>query len=97
MGISGLNPKGLLLLLALLSQFADAASAWPIPAQMMVLGLVHVLSCAGVYCGVGVGARTVLRARPALPCTVSRFCGVAMVAIAARSSFTTCTRAPGQT
>jgi threonine/homoserine/homoserine lactone efflux protein len=56
-GVSGLNPKALLLFLALLPQFTDVAYAWPMPVQIMVLGLVHTLSCAAVYSGVGVGAR----------------------------------------
>ena len=62
-GISGLNPKVFLLFLALLPQFTDPDAAWPIAAQIVVLGLVHVASCAvstpewapvpGVYCGHG--------------------------------------------
>jgi threonine/homoserine/homoserine lactone efflux protein len=80
-GVSGLNPKALLLFLALLPQFTDVTYAWPMPVQIMVLGLVHTLSCAAVYSGVGVGARAVLRARPSVTPTVSRFSGAAMVTI----------------
>lgn len=32
-GISGLNPKGLLLYFALFPQFIDSADGWPVPAQ----------------------------------------------------------------
>jgi len=48
-----------------------------------MLGLVHVANCAVVYTGVGVGARTVLRARPAATRWVSRISGAAMIIIAA--------------
>jgi threonine/homoserine/homoserine lactone efflux protein len=60
-GISGLNPKVFLLFLALLPQFTDPNAAWPLALQVVVLGLVHVTSCAVVYTGVGTGARRVLR------------------------------------
>jgi threonine/homoserine/homoserine lactone efflux protein len=80
-GISGLNPKVFLLFLALLPQFTDPDAAWPIAGQIVVLGLVHVASCAVVYAGVGTGARRVLRARPTAACAVTRFSGTAMVLI----------------
>ncbi len=82
-GISGLNPKALTLFLALLPAFGDATSAWPMPAQVTVFGLVHILSCAVVYSGVGAGARVVLRTRPSLARAVSRFSWAAMVVIGA--------------
>lgn len=80
-GISGMNPKALLLFLALLPQFTDVASVWPMGLQILLLGLVHILSCAVVYSGVGLGARTLLRARPTLARAVSRLSGAAMVTI----------------
>jgi threonine/homoserine/homoserine lactone efflux protein len=80
-GISGLNPKVFLLFLALLPQFTDPDAAWPIAAQIVVLGLVHVASCAVVYTGVGTGARRVLRARPTAARAVTRFSGTAMIVI----------------
>ncbi|MFB9310986.1 threonine/homoserine/homoserine lactone efflux protein [Agromyces hippuratus] len=81
-GVSGLNPKGLLVLVVLLPQFTDAAGAWPIPVQLAVLGLIFVGSCALVYFVVGMGARTVLRARPSAMRLVSRISGAAMVVLA---------------
>ena len=39
-GVSGLNPKGLLVLLALLPQFANPRGSWPLSAQLGLLGLV---------------------------------------------------------
>ena len=80
-GISGLNPKVFLLFLALLPQFTDPDAAWPIAAQILVLGLVHVANCAVVYTGVGTCARRVLRARPMAARAVTRFSGTAMIVI----------------
>ena len=81
-GVSGLNPKGLFVLVVLLPQFTDAASAWPIPVQLAVLGLIFVASCALVYSVVGVSARAVLRARPSAMRILSRVSGAAMVVLA---------------
>ena len=80
-GISGLNPKVFLLFLALLPQFTDPNAAWPLALQIVVLGLVHVTSCAVVYTGVGTGARRVLRTRPAAALAVTRCSGAAMIVI----------------
>jgi threonine/homoserine/homoserine lactone efflux protein len=82
-GVSGLNPKVLLLFLALLPQFTDPQGPWPVPGQILALGVVHVATSALVYTLVGVGARTVLSARPAAARTISRVSGVAMMAIGA--------------
>jgi threonine/homoserine/homoserine lactone efflux protein len=82
-GISGLNPKVFLLFLALLPQFVVATATWPVPAQIVVLGLVHVANCAVVYTGVGFGARRALRARPTAARWVSRISGAAMITIGA--------------
>lgn len=81
-GISGLNPKVLLLFLALLPQFSDAQSSWPLPVQMLTLGGIHLLSCAVVYLVVGYGAQWVLQTRPAAARLVSRISGTAMAGIA---------------
>jgi len=82
-GISGLNPKVFLLFLALLPQFVVATASWPVANQIMVLGLIHVLNCAVVYTAVGVGARSVLRARPTAARWVGRISGAAMIIIGA--------------
>lgn len=81
-GVSGLNPKGLLVLVVLLPQFTDASGAWPIPVQLAVLGLIFVAACALVYSVVGFGARTVLRLRPSAMRIVSRVSGAAMIVLA---------------
>ncbi|MGW0904248.1 LysE family translocator [Streptomyces sp. NPDC002853] len=80
-GISGLNPKALLLFLALLPQFTAPHGSWPLAAQIGTLGLVHTLSCAAIYLSVGVLARTILRARPAAARAVTRVSGAAMIVI----------------
>jgi threonine/homoserine/homoserine lactone efflux protein len=80
-GVSGLNPKVFLLFLALLPQFTDPDAAWPVSGQIVLLGLVHVASCAVVYTGVGTGARRILRARPTAARAVTRVSGTAMVVI----------------
>jgi len=81
LGTSGLNPKAILLFLALLPQFTRPDAAWPVAAQIVVLGLVHVASCAVIYTGVGTGARRVLGTRPAAARVVSRCSGAAMLVI----------------
>jgi len=80
-GISGLNPKGLLLFLALLPQFTDPNGALSLPLQIGILGLTHVVNCAVIYSGVALLARSILRARPWLVRAVARTSGVAMIAI----------------
>jgi len=81
-GVSGLNPKVYLLFLALLPQFFDPKSPWPLSTQMLALGIVHVISCGIVYLFVGYGSQVTLKARPAAAKRVSRFSGVAMTCIA---------------
>jgi threonine/homoserine/homoserine lactone efflux protein len=82
-GVSGLNPKALLLFLALLPQFITRGAAWPLAAQIALLGLVHIANCGVVYTGVGTAARRVLRTRPAAARAVTRFAGAAMIVVAA--------------
>ena len=59
-----MNPKALLLFLALLPQFTSRAAPWPVPAQITALGLVRIVNCAVVYSLVAIGSKVVLRARP---------------------------------
>ncbi len=47
--VSGLNPKVFLLFLALLPQFTDPQSNWPVPLQILLLGLVHLCSSLVIY------------------------------------------------
>ncbi|MFI8893421.1 LysE family translocator [Streptomyces paradoxus] len=80
-GISGLNPKALLLYFSLFPQFIDPAGAWPVAGQTGLLGSLHMTACAVVYLTVGVLARTVLRTRPAAARAVTRVSGAMMIAI----------------
>ena len=80
-GVSGLNPKGLLVFVALLPQFTNPQSPWPLAAQMIVLGLTFILTCAGFYALLGSFARAALLTRPASARLVSRLSGSGMVTI----------------
>ena len=83
-GVSGLDPKGLLVLLALLPQFASPRGSWPLSAQLGLLGLVFTLSCALFYLGLGSSARKILHTRPrAAAPALSRLSGAAMFVIGA--------------
>jgi threonine/homoserine/homoserine lactone efflux protein len=80
-GVSALNPKGLLLFLALLPQFASPHGRWPLAVQLGVLGLVFMLSCGTFYLCLGSVARKTLHARPAAARVVTRCSGAAMFII----------------
>ena len=82
-GVSGLNPKGLLLYFALLPQFVHPGEGWPVAAQTGLFGTLHMASCTIVYLAVGTLAGTVLKARPAAARAVSRASGAMMIAIGA--------------
>lgn len=81
MGVSALNPKGLLLFLALLPQFTSARWDWPLAAQLALLGLVFMLTCAVFYLCLGSFARRILRARPLAAELITRLSGAAMLVI----------------
>ncbi|UUU38157.1 LysE family translocator [Streptomyces sp. NBC_00162] len=80
-GISGLNPKALLLHFSLFPQFIDTADGWPVAAQTGLLGTLHMAACALVYLAAGVLARTVLKTRPSAARTVTRASGAMMIVI----------------
>lgn len=80
--VSGLNPKVFLLFVALLPQFTDPSSSWPVWMQILLLGLVHLASSLVVYLMVGYGAKAVLRTRPAAARVVGRMSGLVMILIA---------------
>ncbi|WP_285565446.1 LysE family translocator [Streptomyces sp. RTGN2] len=83
LGISGLNPKALLLYFSLFPQFVHAEDGWPVAAQTGLLSTVHLTACAVVYLAVGVLARTVLRTRPSAALAVTRVSGAMMITIGA--------------
>lgn len=80
-GVSGFNPKGLLVLLALVPQFTSPDTSWPPAAQMLLLGGLFVATCALVYSGVALLARFVLVGRPRSAAVVARISGAAMTLI----------------
>ncbi|MBL1116219.1 LysE family translocator [Streptomyces sp. 110] len=80
-GISGLNPKALLLYFSLFPQFIRPSDGWPVAAQTGLLGTLHMAACAVVYLGVGVLARTVLTTRPSAARVVTRVSGAMMLGI----------------
>ncbi|MGE5133074.1 MAG: LysE family translocator [Gemmatimonadota bacterium] len=82
-GVSALNPKGLLLLLALLPQFTSPRWAWPLTVQLGFLGVVFMLTVAVFYLCLGSFARKVLHPRPAAARAVTRCSGAAMIVIGA--------------
>lgn len=83
MGVSLLNPKVILLLGALLPPFVVPDAELPMPAQMMVLGSVHLAGCAVVYFAVGILAARYLSGRPSAAALVTRVSGVALIVVAA--------------
>lgn len=83
MGVSALNPKGLLLFLALLPQFTNPRWSLPVGVQLGVLGVVFMASCAAFYLCLGSLAGKILHARPAAARVMTRFSATAMIAIGA--------------
>ena len=81
LGVSGLNPKGLLIFVAVLPQFTDPAGDWPVAAQISLLGLTFAATGAVFYLGLGRLARAVLSARPTAARAVSRLSGAAMAGV----------------
>ncbi len=80
-GVSGLNPKVVLLLLALLPQFIDSTSTWSALTQITLLGAVHILNCTAVYYTVGYSSQKILRSRPQAARMFSRVSGSAMILV----------------
>ncbi len=80
-GVSALNPKALLLFLALLPQFTTPHGPWPLAAQIALLGSIFTLTCAAFYALLGSFAKTILHARPTAARTISRLSGTGMLLI----------------
>jgi threonine/homoserine/homoserine lactone efflux protein len=83
MGVSALNPKGLLMFLALLPQFTSPRWSLPVGVQLGVLGVVFMASCAAFYLCLGSLAGKILHARPAAARVITRFSAAAMIVIGA--------------
>lgn len=80
-GVSGLNAKLYLVMLALLPQFTNPALRTPVAVQLMVLGLIHVTNCAAIYGSVAVAAKRLLHTRPMAAKVVTLISGVVMVVV----------------
>lgn len=80
-GVSGLNPKALLLFLALLPQFTTPHGRWPPAAQIALLGGIFTLTCAAFYALLGTFAQTILHEQPVAARAVGRLSGAGMLAI----------------
>jgi threonine/homoserine/homoserine lactone efflux protein len=78
---SGLNPKALLLFVAVLPQFVDRHGGVPVAAQIAALGAIHTANCAVAYLGLGTLARNALVRRPSAAYAVTRVSGVAMIVL----------------
>jgi len=81
--VSGLNPKGLMLFIALLPQFVGAEATWPVWTQMFVLGLVFIASATVVYTLLGVFAGRVLAGSERASRILTGVAGGAMICVAA--------------
>jgi len=83
MGISGINPKGLLFFVALVPQFVSPEAALPVPVQSGLLGLTFVLLVAVIYSCVALLARKLLHARPGAARQVTLASGIIMLILGA--------------
>lgn len=79
MGISGINPKGLLFFVALMPQFVSSDATLPVPVQSGLLGLTFVLLAAVIYSCVALLSRRLLHARPGAARRVTLASGIIML------------------
>jgi len=82
-GVSGLNPKALMMFLALLPQFTDTSWSWPMTGQLSALGMIFTVTCAIFYLCLGSVAQQLFRKRPGAGPVISRLSGAAMIVIGA--------------
>ncbi|MEY8565923.1 LysE family translocator [Corynebacterium sp.] len=79
MGVSGINPKAMLMLLVLLPQYLTP-DGWSSTAQTGLLGGIFIAEVLVVYFGVALFARSVLVGRPRLNTVVTALSGVLLTA-----------------
>ncbi len=80
--VSGLNPKVLLMFIALMPPFLSTQSPLPIAGQIFLLGLIHIANCALIYPLVAFSIGIILRRRPYYAKWISRFAGISMLVLA---------------
>lgn len=80
-GVSSLNPKAILIFLAILPQFAQVHAAWPVQVQLAVLGLIFIVLCSIVYLPLGFTARKVSAAKPRLGTIMPKVAAVSMIVV----------------
>ena len=78
---SGMNPKALLLFVAVMPQFIVPGSHIPVAVQTAAMGTTHILLTVVVYSLVAVAARRLLRARPRAARGITLASGIIMVGI----------------
>jgi threonine/homoserine/homoserine lactone efflux protein len=83
MGTSGINPKGLLLYVALVPQFVSPQASLPASVQSGILGLSFVAAAALVYTLVALASRKLLASRPAAAGRVTLASGTIMIVLGA--------------
>jgi threonine/homoserine/homoserine lactone efflux protein len=79
-GVSALNPKGLLIFLSILPQFARTGG-WPLPVQLAVLGGLFTALTGAFYLPLGYASDRVLGARPGIARTTTTIAGIAMILV----------------
>lgn len=80
MAVSGLNPKGLLLYLAILPQFVSR-DGWPIWNQFLILGLIFISITGMVYSLIGHFAKKVLSTNESATKITTRVAGISMIVV----------------
>ncbi|PJG82472.1 LysE family translocator [Caviibacterium pharyngocola] len=80
--VSGLNPKVLLMFIALIPPFLTPQTGVSLPLQIFLLGSLHLANCALIYPFVGLGVGKLVQKHPACADYIRRFSGIAMVTLA---------------
>jgi threonine/homoserine/homoserine lactone efflux protein len=82
-GVSGLNPKALLVFVALLPQFVRPGAAWPVALQLAVLGLIFTALVGAFYPVLGTVAATLVLRSAKLHLLLARTAGSVMIVLGA--------------
>jgi threonine/homoserine/homoserine lactone efflux protein len=80
-GVSALNPKGILIFLSILPQFTKTTGGWPLPGQFAALGGIFILITAVFYLPLGYAADRVLGAKPRIAQFTTKVAGIAMILV----------------